>query len=156
MYCLQATRARGRVLSNSVGPALSDTAKKGNNDRNQHNNNKEGIVVPLSQIHSWQAPVDWHSSFAASGELESFQSQNAKKPNQPFSDFARTVSFTKELQETTAAESTSSETEPSDLVKSSLPSSKPTPPKFHIRVTTESEVSVEEGGELERRFTPKI
>lgn len=68
---------------------------------------------------------------------------------QPFSDYARSVSFTAGLPET--AESPSNESEPS--IKAITPTN-PVPPKLHIRITTESEVTIEEGGDLERQFTP--
>lgn len=77
VYCLQATRSRGRILSNSLGPALSDT-NRGN--KSEKRDGARERTLPLSQIQSWQAPMDWHSSMHASGELESFASAN--RPSQ--------------------------------------------------------------------------
>lgn len=173
VFCLQATRSRGRILSNSVGPALSDTNRANNNKKETRDGSKER-TLPLSQINSWQAPVDWQSSMLASGELESFasgarQNQVSFHPGdalqqfemthslvltlvlmQPFSNYAPAVSFN--LPKSDLVETPQSEKGPStpldlekEISKSSTASIPGPKPKFQIQVTRESKISIDDG-----------
>ncbi|KAK9896973.1 hypothetical protein P389DRAFT_209545 [Cystobasidium minutum MCA 4210] len=147
VFCLQATRSRGRILSNSVGPALSDTNRANNNKKETRDGSKER-TLPLSQINSWQAPVDWQPSMLASGELESFAS--GARQNQPFSNYAPAVSFN--LPKSDLVETPQSEKGPStpldlekEISKSSTASIPGPKPKFQIQVTRESKISIDDG-----------
>jgi hypothetical protein len=52
---------------------------------NEKNKNTQDRItpIPLSQVQSWTAPMDWHSAFhTTGGELETFQSHKGQKPSQ--------------------------------------------------------------------------